>query len=279
MYGPVFIENREDIMSETLHAAQRELLTLYTQKAYEVYLAGNLKKTQEYIAKMQELNPGDANAVFLDGAVRGRGARPGRTMDCIRAAFTRWMPLLTQLKGEQLQMMQAAIDEAFSVMSYTPVEIASRQWDVYQNAQMAEELADVLEYLLALDDEYRKRASGQEQSVHADENGDRKQSAHADTGNDDRDPSRCLKEKEACGWIHSLFVRNYVFWIDGVLGVNKPIPVTENQAILTQYHRVLKATVAMAERMNGEGKSEQVVGERARKTMERFLHLNPAVQK
>jgi hypothetical protein len=267
MYGPVFIENREDIMSETLHAAQRELLTLYTQKAYEVYLAGNPKKTQEYIAKMQELNPGDANAVFLDGAVRGRGARPGRTMDCIRAAFTRWMPLLTQLKGEQLQMMQAAIDEAFSVMSYTPVEIASRQWDVYQNAQTAEELADVLEYLLALDDEYRKRASGQEQSV------------HADIGNDDRELSRCLNEKEACGWIHSLFVRNYVFWIDGVLGINKPIPVTENQAILTQYRRVLKATVAMAERMSGDGRSEQVVGERARKTLERFLHLNPAAPK
>jgi hypothetical protein len=240
MSGPVLIENREEIMSETLNAAQRELLTLHTQKAYEVYLAGNLKKTQEYITKIQELNPGDANAVFLDGAVRGRGARPGKSMDCIRTAFVRWMPLLTQLEGQRLELMQAAIDEAFSVMSYTPVEIASRQWDVYQNGQMAEELADVLEYLLAMDDEYQKRAF----------------------------------EQEVYNWIHGLFVKNYVFWIDCVLGINKPIPVTGNQSILRQYHRVLSATVSMAERMNGAGKSEQVVGERARKTLERFLHQN-----
>jgi hypothetical protein len=164
-------------------------------------------------------------------------------MACIREAFARWMPLLTQLQGEQLELMQAAIDEAFSVMAYTPVEIASRQWDVYQNAQMAEELADVLEYLLSLDDEYRQRAS----------------------------------ELEVYDWIHLLFVRNYVFWIDCVLGINKPVPVTENQPILRQYHRVLSAAVRMAERMEGDGKSEQTVGERARKTLERFLHLNPSI--
>jgi hypothetical protein len=262
------MENQEDIMPETLNAAQRELLTLYTQKAYKVYLAGNLKKTQEYIKKMQEINPGDANAVFLDGAVRGRDARPGKSMDCIRTAFARWMPLLTQLKGEQLELMQAAIDEAFSVMAYTPVEIASRQWDVYQNAQMAEELADVLEYLLAMDDGYQKRALDQEISSG-------EQPVHADAKEmDDRKQSSCLAEHEVYGWIHSLFVKNYVFWIDCVLGINKPIPVTGNQSILRQYHRVLEATASMADRMTGEGKSEQAVGERARKTLERFLHLN-----
>lgn len=221
-------------MEKQLCAAEQELLRLYTGKAYACYQAGNLKETAEYARKMLALCPGDANAVFLKGAVCGRGARPGAGMRKIQMAFQIWMPLLRELSGEPGKMFRDAISEAFSAMTYTAVEAAARGWDVCQSRSTAEELSGTLAYLVELDDDFRQAKGEPEQ------------------------------------WIHSLFVGNYVFWIDTVIGVNKPIPVGKSPAVQA-YRKVLEELVRMGERMTLANHSEEVVRERVLERYQRFI--------
>ena len=226
-------------MEKCLSDAEQELLLLYTNKAYERYQAGNLKDTGEYIQKILAIHPGDVNAVFLKGAVCGRKARPGEDMRQIQAAFQIWMPLLLQLEGDAGRLVRDAIAEAFSTMTYTAVEAASRKWDVCQSRSAAEELASTLSFLLDLDDTYQKR-------------------------------------KDAAGqWIHSLFTKNYVFWIDTVEGVNKPIPAGQSPAVQA-YRQVLINLVRMGMRMPLENRSEEIIRRRVTERLERFEKHSPA---
>lgn len=135
-------------MPNSMSEAEQELLSLYTQKAYEAYQSGNMKQTEHYAAKIAKLQPGNGHSVFLRGAVTGRAARPGKEMQNIKAAIQIWMPLLESLEGETLELMKAAVDEAFSVITFIPVELSARKWDAYLNMQTAEELAEVLNFLM-----------------------------------------------------------------------------------------------------------------------------------
>ncbi len=224
--------------------AEQELLSLYTQKAYEAYQSGNMKQTEHYAAKIARLQPGNGHSVFLRGAVTGRVARPGKEMQNIKAAIQIWIPLVESLEGETLELMKAAVDEAFSVITFIPVELSARKWDAYLNKQTAEELAEVLNSLMELDDFY---------------------SASADT-------------RTAYSWIHSLFRKNYVFWIDEVLGINKPIPVGPDSAAVKAYYSVLSAIHKMAERMEIKCEADTVIRDRAFKALERYKKLNGASQ-
>ena len=229
-------------MARSLSPAEQELLALYTRKAYDIYLTGNLKETEAQVRRIQELNPGDVNAVFLRGAICGRGARPGEEMKSIGKALEIWRPLDSALTGEAHELMANAMAEAFSVMTYTPVELAVRRWNVYLSASAAEELTDTLDALLALDD----------------------------SCSESKDPSYGK-------WIHEQFKRNYVFWLDEVVSVDMAVPVGGENRVVRSYGHVLDAACCMAERIPGSNHSEVSVKNRVMETRRRYLELNPSI--
>lgn len=227
-------------MPNSMSEAEQELLSIYTQKAYEAYQTGNMKQTEYYVAKISKLQTGNGHAVFLRGAVKGRAARPGKEMQNIKSAIQIWMPLIESSEGETLELIKEAVAEAFSVAAFIPVELSARKWDAYLNQQTAEELAETLNALMEMDDIYQ---------------------AEADV-------------RMAYGWIHSLFRKNYVFWIDEVLGTNKPIPVGSDSAAVKAYYFALSAIYKMAERMEIKCEADTVIQNRAFKAMERYQKLN-----
>ena len=170
-------------MTGTLSPAERELLGIYTRQAYDAYLGENLKDCAARIEQIEGLNRGDIPARFLRGAITGRKARPGRGMQEIRTAVRIWRPLYEQLTGEGLEVMKAAMAEAFSTILYIPTEQAARQWDVYCDVRTARELTDTVCTLLDYDDGYAEEAG-----------------------------------VPYSQWIHGLFTENYVFLTDEIIG-------------------------------------------------------------
>jgi len=226
-------------MASSLSAAERELLAIYTRQAYDSYLSENLRDTQQRSSQIEALNPGDIHARFLNGAVLGRHVRPGADLCYIRKAIELWRPLFEQLDGDALDAMKAAISEALSTILYIPVDLASRQWDVYCDVRTAEELAATVRTLLDYEDTYRVR-----------------------TGN------------AYAQWIADQFADNYVFLADEITGVNKPIPVGAPREVVSAYASALSEVIRMVERIPGTEESALAVKENAVQKLERFRAHN-----
>lgn len=225
------------MVQNSLFAAERELLGIYTRAAYEAYLGGNMRETEAKIAQIEALNPGDIHALFLRGAVTGRRAKPEADMAQIREAILLWRPLFEQTEGEALEAMKAAIAESLSTILYIPVELAARQWDSYYDERTARILADTVSTILRFEDAYAAQADAY--SV----------------------------------WICELFRKNYVFLVDEAIGINKPLPVgTESRVEV--YGKALREIVRMARRIPGDDGSEAAVRENAVQKLERFEALN-----
>ena len=229
-------------MTAELSPTERELLGIYTQKAYDAYLSENMQDCEARICQIEALNPGDIHARFLKGAVTGRKARPGKDMQKIPEAVRIWRPLYEQLSGEGLEVMKAAIEEAFSTILYIPIEQASRQWDVYCDVRTAGELADTVRILLDYDDGYWHAV----------------------------DVPYSL-------WIHMLFTKNYVFLTDVIVGMNKPLPVGAASPAVRAYGEALRELARMAERIPDTGESERAVKARALQKLMDYKKLNPSV--
>ncbi|MBR1567262.1 MAG: hypothetical protein IJ649_10950 [Oscillospiraceae bacterium] len=225
------------MVQNTLSAAERELLGIYTRAAYDAYLGGNMRETEAKIGQIEALNPGDIHALFLRGAVTGRRAKPGPDMAYIREAIRLWRPLFEQLEGEALDAMKAAIEEALSTILYIPVELAARQWDSYYDERTANALADTVRTLLTMEDGF---------------------AAQADAYN---------------GWVRERFCSNYVFLVDEIIGINKPFPVGAEPRVLA-YGDALREVLRMAERIPETGESEKAVKNNAVKMLERFENMN-----
>lgn len=230
-------------MPSQLSPAEKELLSIYTRQAYDSYLSENLKDCEEKLNKIESLNKGDANVVFLRGAITGRRARPGKGMEYIQDALKIWRPLFEQLTGEGGEAMRSAISEALTTILYIPVDLASRQWDVYCDAPTARELSATVKSILDYDDMY-----------------------HSMIGDN------------YAQWIHSQFVANYVFLVDEIVGLNKPIPVGGQTDAIAAYGDALSSVTQMADRIPSLGESEVAVKRNAAQKMERFhkhndLHL------
>ena len=225
------------MVHNTLSAAERELLGIYTRAAYEAYLGGNMRETEAKIGQIEALNPGDIHALFLRGAVTGRRAKPGADMAFIREAIRLWRPLFEQTEGDALDAMKAAIAESLSTILYIPVELAARQWDSYYDERTARALAGTISRLLQYEDAYAAQA-------------------------------------DAYGsWICDLFRTNYVFLVDEAIGINKPVPVgTESR--VEAYGEALQEIQRMAQRIPGNDGSEAAVRENASHKLQRFLALN-----
>ena len=226
-------------MAATLSAAERELLAIYTRQAYDAYLSENLRDAELRISQIESLNPGDIHAIFLKGAVVGRRARPGADLRQIRTALEIWRPLYEQLEGEALEAMKAAIAEALSTILYIPVELCSRQWDVYCDVRTANELKSSIRALLAEEDFYRAQA----------------QSSYAQ-------------------WVAGQFRSNYVFLADEIIGLNKPFPVAAPAPVMSAYEEALTEVLRMAERIPDEGESQLAVKRNAAERLRRFRERN-----
>lgn len=226
-------------MAATLSAAERELLAVYTRQAYDAYLSENLRDTELRISQIESLNPGDIHAIFLKGAVVGRRARPGADLRQIRTALEIWRPLYEQLEGEALEAMKAAISEALSTILYIPVDLCSRQWDVYCDVRTANELKSTVDALMADEDFYQAR----EQSPYAQ-------------------------------WIAEQFRANYVFLVDEIVGLNKPYPVAAPAPVMAAYEEALIEVLRMAERIPDEGESPLAVKRNATERLRRFRERN-----
>ncbi len=224
----------------TLSPAERELLAVYTRQAYEAYLSEDLKETQNRIAQIEALNPGDIHARFLKGAVVGRKSRPGTELGCILTAVELWRPLYEQLEGEALTAIKNAIAEALSTILYIPVDLAARQWDTYCDVRTAENMAAVIRTLLEDEDRYRSR-----------------------TGDD------------YAQWIAGCFADNYVFLADEIIGLNKPIPVGAPASVTDAYEKAMTEAVRMAERIPETGESGPAVRRNAAEKLRRFREHNP----
>lgn len=220
-----------------LSAAEQALLGIYTRAAYDAYLGGNMRETEGKIGQIEALNPGDIHALFLRGAVTGRRAKPGADMAYIREAIRLWRPLYEQTEGEVLDAMKAAIDEALSTILYIPVELTARQWDSYYDERTARVLTDTVRTLLSYEDGYASQPDAYS------------------------------------GWIRELFRRNYVFLVDEIIGINKPVPVGAEPRVLA-YGDALRAVSRMAERIPETGESEAAVKRNAAQKLERFEALN-----
>lgn len=228
-----------ETMQGTLSAAERELLGIYTRQAYEAYLSENLKECEVRIAQIEALNQGDIHARFLRGAVVGRQARPGKELHKILEAVRIWKPLYEQLRDEGLEAMKDAIDEAFSTVLYIPTEQASRQWDVYCDTRTAKELTAVVSTLLDYDDSFLREA-----------------------------------DVPYSQWVHALFTKNYVFLVDEIIGINKPVPVGAGMPGVVAYGETLRETARMAERIPETGESERAVKARTLQKLTDFRRLN-----
>ena len=226
-------------MAASLSAAERELLAIYTRQAYDAYLSENLRDTELRISQIESLNPGDIHAIFLKGAVVGRHARPGRDFRQIRTALEIWRPLYEQLEGEALEAMKAAIAEALSTILYIPVELCSRQWDVYCDVRTANELKSTVQALMAEEDFYRT----QERNAYAQ-------------------------------WIAEQLRSNYVFLVDEIVGLNKPFPVAAPAPVTAAYEEALAEVLRMAERIPDDGESELAVKRNAEERLRRFRERN-----
>ena len=226
-------------MSYHLSSAERQLLSLYTRQAYTSYLDGKLKETGQKVEQIEALNPGDVNARFLRGALIGRKARPGPDMQNIQRAVAIWKPLYVQLTGEAAEAMRNAIEEALTTILYIPVDLASRQWDVYCNGRAAEQLKETVNCLLKYEEEYAAQ-----------------------------------KDIPYAQWIRSLFVKNYVFLVDDIVGLNKPFPVGENAENVHAYEETLTEVLRMAERIPPTGDSEIAVRKNAADRLERLKKHN-----
>ena len=221
----------------TLSAAERELLGIYTRAAYEAYLGGNMRETKAKIGQIEALNPGGIHALFLRGAVTGRRAKPGSDMAYIREAIRLWRPLYEQTEGEALDAMKAAIAESLSTLLYIPVELAARQWDSYYDERTARTLADTISTLLRYEAGYAAQAD------------------------------------DYSTWICELFRANYVFLVDEAIGINKPVPVGTERRVKA-YGEALREIVRMAERIPGNDGSDAAVKENASQKLKRFIALN-----
>ena len=228
-------------MAAALSPAERELLGIHTRKAYDAYLGENLKDCAARIEQIEGLNRGDIHARFLRGAITGRKARPGREMQKIPEAVRIWKPLYEQLSGEGLEAIKAAMEEAFSTILYIPTEQASRQWDVYCDVRTAVELADTVRTLLEYDDGYKNAV-----------------------------------DVPYSQWIHSLFMKNYVFLTDEIVGMNKPLPVGTASPAVRAYGKTLRELARMAERIPDTGDSELAVKARALQRLKDYRKLNPS---
>ena len=226
-------------MAASLSAAERELLAIYTRQAYDAYLSENLRDTELRISQIESLNPGDIHAIFLKGAVVGRRARPGAELRQIRTALEIWRPLYEQLEGEALEAMKAAIAEALSTILYIPVDLCSRQWDVYCDVRTANELKSSIQALLAEEDFYRAQAKN----------------AYAQ-------------------WVAEQFRSNYVFLVDEIIGLNKPFPVAAPALVMAAYEEALTEVLRMAERIPDEGESQLAVKRNATERLRRFRERN-----
>ncbi len=225
------------MVQNTLSAAERELLGIYTRAAYEAYLGGNMRETEAKIGQIDALNPGDIHALFLRGAVTGRRAKPGADMAYIREAIRLWRPLYEQTEGEALDAMKAAIAESLSTILYIPVELAARQWDSYYDERTASILADAVSTILRFDDAY------------------------------------AAQHDAYSAWICDLFRKNYVFLVDEAIGINKPVPVGTERRVKA-YGEALREIVRMAERILGNDGSDAAVKENASQKLQRFIALN-----
>ena len=226
-------------MAASLSAAERELLAIYTRQAYDAYLSENLRDTELRISQIEALNPGDIHAIFLKGAVVGRRARPGAELRQIRTALEIWRPLYEQLEGEALEAMKAAIAEALSTILYIPVDLCSRQWDVYCDVRTANELKSSVHALMAEEDFYR----AQEQNAYAQ-------------------------------WVAEQFRANYVFLVDEIIGLNKPFPVAAPAPVMAAYEDALAEVLRMAERIPEEGESQLAVKRNVAERLRRFRERN-----
>ena len=226
-------------MAATLSAAERELLAIHTRQAYDAYLSENLRDTELRISQIEALNPGDIHAIFLKGAVVGRRARPGADLRQIRTALEIWRPLYERLEGEALEAMKAAIAEALSTILYIPVDLCSRQWDVYCDVRTANELKSTVHALMAEEDFYR----AWEQIAYAQ-------------------------------WIVREFRSNYVFLVDEIIGLNKPFPVAAPAPVMAAYEETLTEVLRMAERIPEEGESQLAVKRNAAERLRRFRERN-----
>lgn len=227
-------------MASSLSPAEHELLAIYTRQAYDAYLSENLRDTQARISQIEALNPGDIHALFLKGALVGRKARPGTDMRYIRTAIELWRPLFEQLTGEALTAMKAAIAEALSTILYIPVDLSSRQWDVYCDARTAIELSAVVRCLMQDEDFYRSFPSD----------------AYA-------------------SWVGEQFVANYVFLVDEIVGLNKPFPAGAPKDIAEAYESALSEVVRMADRIPEDDDSKNAVKQNARERLMRFREHCP----
>ena len=225
-------------MAATLSAAERELLAIHTRQAYDAYLIENLRDTELRISQIESLNPGDIHATFLKGAVVGRRARPGADLRQIRTALEIWRPLYEQLEGEALEAMKAAISEALSTILYIPVDLCSRQWDVYCDVRTANELKSTVHALMAEEDFYQ----GQENAY--------------------------------ARWVAEQFRSNYVFLVDEIIGLNKPFPVAAPAPVMAAYEEALIEVLRMAERIPDEGESQLAVKRNAAERLRRFRERN-----
>lgn len=226
-------------MSDRLSAAEHQLLSLYTQQAYSSYLDGNLKETRQRIEQIESIHTGDVNARFLRGALIGRNARPGPEMQNIREAVAVWKPLYEQLDGEAATAMRAAIEEALTTILYIPVDLSSRQWDVYFSVRAARQLKETVCCLLQFEDEYASQS-----------------------------------DNPYARWIQSLFIKNYVFLVDEIVGLNKPFPVGSNAENVAAYEDALTEVLRMAERIPPAGESEIAVKKNAADRLERLKRHN-----
>ena len=225
------------MVRSALSAAEQELLGIYTRAAYEAYLGGNMRETEVKIGQIDAFHPGDAQALFLRGAVTGRKAKPGADMAHIREAIRLWRPLYEQMEGEALNAMKAAISESLSTILYIPVELAARQWDSYYDERTARSLADTVSTILRWEDSYASQTDAYS------------------------------------GWIRDLFRRNYVFLVDEAIGINKPVPVGMEKRV-DAYGAALREIVRMAQRIPGDDGSEAAVKENASEKRQRFTALN-----
>ena len=227
-----------EAVDKSLSDAERELLGIYTRQAYDAYLSEKLSECEYRVAQIEALNRGDIHARFLTGAIVGRKVRPGTSMSEAQEAIRIWRPLVEQMREDGLEAMKAAIAEALSTILYIPVEQAARQWDVYCDVRTARELETTIRAVLALEETARQQDNAYGQ------------------------------------WIAGLIRNNYVFLVDEIIGMNKPIPIGREVEAVMAYGDALAEAARMAERIPDTGSSEHAVRARALQKLSDFRKLN-----
>lgn len=195
-------------MATVLTETENELIELHTEKAFQAYQSGKLSEAARCAQRILDFDPEDANALFLKGATIGRASKPG----------------------------QLYIEQAFAMMTETPVMLGFRFWSSYYSLGTIQTLRDVLQALLRL--------------------------------------SGALVAEPRDAWIPPLFRANYVTWVYDVVGADLAVPTSCEEAILDAFYDMAHALYELAKRMPPEVPGAPLLRRRTLQALANFEERN-----